>query len=1233
MSRAPPTSETQPLAVELARERLRKQAVADLLARMNTDPEAISHALGGELWLILTRSAFDRIADGQTEGSSTDELIDEVCRDLGRACHLALERDRQGDGPVLKINSESWYLLVKPGRPAWLVVAIRPQTVEFRASFTGLAWRLIRPNDETTGAVPLPLWLLALAQPRGLDLRLDRCELRNADQPVNERAEVDRLRQMREELPAAVQDLDAAFRLLQWERQRRDRQSWAVSLVPLGDGAATNGRCSYVVEQGKDDAWPQRSLRFALGLEPRASWVVVAPDPDSPSRWLLHGPAGLPSEVTISELPDSQYGRQAMIAARLTKPWMIRSEDTALAATQMPLRTIAATAPDFQPLPGEASWEPRQEEALRLALAGHPVCAIKGPPGTGKSTVIVGLIRRAIHSGQRVLLVAPTHVALDEVLGRIHELRQRNLERIIVPARVAPADERRVQVKPELEEYIAGNLGLNLARKALKHIRAKLAALPPDELHLDIMRRCGTTVDQLRNLAACRIFDEQAQHQLSAARVSRENTTKETGQRRAELLVAHSDVMITRQYGVDLAEATQRFTEVENRFVETRRTVSENTEHHRERQSALDEVRRYVDAADRRHEEAADKLRSARALAAKRRPTGKLGRLVERVFALHARAVKAVGSAEAEFAEAGRNRDLARRDVPPAEETLRAAHDALKQAKLAATEIERALRDRLAPAEAAIAAALGDVHANWFSSLPSSLHRAVVATSESVRSAADVETHANTRLAQAEAAEQAAALALSVAERAAEAERAKRVALEIQLREQEIPIEADLRHQIAAIEDEGTAAARELESTTRRRQVLQRWLEFYEHEDGDEQVTAWALQGVNLVAATTQGIAGSREFSEHDFDLVICDESSRVTRGEILVPADRAVRIVLVGDEKQLPPYVEADDEQLVQALATIQLAQSRAEALPEMAQRLCDAWNVDEPEFRPVRVEEVCSRAQALLAEGVLPEWPPSVTAIASIDERLRAWRAVADALTGSCFDHVLGLLPGARVVRLSVQRRMVAEIANLVSDPVYDGDYQSPSASPVAPLLTDAFRHAWVFFNTRSYCAARPEFRENHQGTGFINEGEARAVVLALKQHVVAARRSGRTVSLMVITFYLAQARLIESLARRDEGLRRERIAILPIDRCQGQEADAVVVSFVRTLPKPRPNVGRWLQDVRRLNVAFTRARHSLVLIGNLQTLTALRGDADGERLLAHLGHCVADHPEHHIEQLQGL
>lgn len=1233
MSSSPPSIKTQPLAIELARERLRKQAVAELLAGMNTDPRAVSHHVGGELCLILAARALESIARDLGDELSTDELIEPVRDDLTRACQIVLERDQQGDGLVLKINSENWYLVVKPARPAWKVVAIRPRTVEFRPSFTDMPWRIFAPNDETTEAVALPLWLLAQAQLRGRDLRLDRCELLHADQAVDERAEANRLRRMRDELPEAVQDLDAAFRLLQWERQRRDRQSWTVSLVPLGEGAATGGRCSYVLAQGESYAWSQRSHRFALGLEPKARWVVVAPDPDSPSRWLLHGPAGLPSDVTVFELPDFQYGRQATISARLTKPWKIRAEDTALAATQMPLRTIAATATEFRPLPGEAPWEPRQEEALRLALEDHPVCAIKGPPGTGKSTVIVGLIRRAIHSGQRVLLVAPTHVALDEVLGRIHDLRQRNFERIIVPARVAPADERRVQVKPELEEYIAGNLGRNLARRSLKHVRATLMALLPDELHLEGIRRCDESASKLRELVACRIVDEQAQHRLSDARSSRDTSTREAEQRRAELQVAHSTVSITRQYEVDLAEAKRQFAEVEERFVETRRVVVENTKNQRERTAALEAVRQYLKGADRRVEEAAAKLAEARTLVAKRQPSGKIGRLVERVFALHARAVKAVAGAEAELAAAHGNRDLVRRDRRLAEGSLRAADLSLEQAELAATESNRRVRDRLAPAEAAFAAALGGDLEKWLASMPGSLHQAVVTTAETLRYATNVEASALARLTQSEAAEQAANRTLDSATDAAETARANRVNVESQLREQKVSIEPDLHQQIAALEEQSAGAARALENTTRRRLVLQRWLEFYEHEDGDEQVTAWALQGVNLVAATTQGIAGSREFSEHNFDLVICDESSRVTRGEILVPADRAARIVLVGDEKQLPPYVEADDEQLVQALATIQLGESRTEALPEMAQRLCDAWNVEEPEFRPVRVEEVCSRAQSLLAEGGLPEWPESTTATTAIEERLRAWRALADALTGSCFDHVLGLLPGTRVVRLSVQRRMVAEIANLVSDPVYDGDYQSPSALPVTPLLTAAFRHAWVFFNTRSYCAVRQEFRECHQGTGFINEGEAKAVVLALKQHVVAARHTGKAVSLMVITFYLAQARLIESLVHRDEGLRRERIAILPIDRCQGQEADVVVVSFVRTLPKPRPNAGRWLQDVRRLNVAFTRARHSLVLIGNLPTLIALRGDADGERLLAHLGRCVAEHPEHQIEQLQGL
>lgn len=163
-------SDAQPLAVQLARERFRQQAMAGLLTGMNTDPAAMSHDLGGELWLMLTQSVCDRIEEGHTAGLSPDELIEAVRSDLSRACHLVLERNRQGDGPILKINSANWFLIVKPDCPAWVVVAIRPQTMEFRESLTGLPWRLIRSDDETANALPLPLWLLAQAQLRDREL-------------------------------------------------------------------------------------------------------------------------------------------------------------------------------------------------------------------------------------------------------------------------------------------------------------------------------------------------------------------------------------------------------------------------------------------------------------------------------------------------------------------------------------------------------------------------------------------------------------------------------------------------------------------------------------------------------------------------------------------------------------------------------------------------------------------------------------------------------------------------------------------------------------------------------------------------------------------------------------------------------------------------------------------------------------------------------------------------------
>lgn len=61
----------------------------------------------------------------------------------------------------------------------------------------------------------------------------------------------------------------------------------------------------------------------------------------------------------------------------------------------------------------------RQIEAVRKALTTPDVCLIQGPPGTGKTRVISEIVRQAVRANWKVLLVAPTHVAVDNVLERI----------------------------------------------------------------------------------------------------------------------------------------------------------------------------------------------------------------------------------------------------------------------------------------------------------------------------------------------------------------------------------------------------------------------------------------------------------------------------------------------------------------------------------------------------------------------------------------------------------------------------------------------------------------------------------------------------------------------------------------------------------------------------------------------------------------------------------------------
>ena len=87
-------------------------------------------------------------------------------------------------------------------------------------------------------------------------------------------------------------------------------------------------------------------------------------------------------------------------------------------------------------------------------------------------------------------------------------------------------------------------------------------------------------------------------------------------------------------------------------------------------------------------------------------------------------------------------------------------------------------------------------------------------------------------------------------------------------------------------------------------------------------------------------------------------------------------------------------------------------------------------------------------------------------------------------------------------------------------------------------------------------------------------------------------------LISPYKAQVQMLRHLIRKDPFFKpyRQMISINTVDGFQGQERDIILISMVRS--NDEGQIG-FLRDLRRMNVAITRARMKLIVIGNSQTL----------------------------------
>jgi superfamily I DNA and/or RNA helicase len=192
----------------------------------------------------------------------------------------------------------------------------------------------------------------------------------------------------------------------------------------------------------------------------------------------------------------------------------------------------------------------------------------------------------------------------------------------------------------------------------------------------------------------------------------------------------------------------------------------------------------------------------------------------------------------------------------------------------------------------------------------------------------------------------------------------------------------------------------------------------------------------------------------------------------------------------------------------------------------------------------------------------------------------------------------------RLEVQYRMNETIMEFSSQEFYEGSLQADNSvrrhvladlpSVAASDITTTPVH---FFDT---AGAGWDEELEPDGESRRNRGEAEFVVQRVQQ-LLEAGLAPRTIG--VITPYAAQVRLLREMVSV-EGLE-----IDSVDGFQGREKEAIVISLVRS--NQQGEIG-FLADVRRMNVALTRARRKLILIGDSATLG---GDEFYVRLLEYL------------------
>lgn len=313
------------------------------------------------------------------------------------------------------------------------------------------------------------------------------------------------------------------------------------------------------------------------------------------------------------------------------------------------------------------------------------------------------------------------------------------------------------------------------------------------------------------------------------------------------------------------------------------------------------------------------------------------------------------------------------------------------------------------------------------------------------------------------------------------------------------------------------------------------------------------FRNADVVLGTCIGVGVTRGIEENMFDVVIIDEAAKANIGESIVPMSLGKKYILVGDDQQLPPYVDVSE---IEKYLKSYLVKSTGEI------------------ERSVRQQVVSFQKTSL-------------------------------------FEDIHHKIPESCVVTLNYQHRMNPQIGNCISELFYSGIVQNGPYTHERVIESHLFPENVVFIDTSEFHLTgnplgNPSdswherlYEERQVGGSICNYKEVYVICNHILPHIQALMGTKNPSEFLgIISPYTAQVNLLRKTLPD-----RFKDCVHTIDSIQGSEYDIVIFSFVRSFKKsvagnPAVNVG-FVADMRRLNVSLSRARCKLIMVGNLKTL----------------------------------